>query len=124
MYGEQRFSEKLIELYKAAGKRDAYAREVSYQVLHFHQSDLRYIYMLKQLTAAEEWESVRETLLCAKTVKGQVKQGLCLLNDQDMAQDMIEKQKENVDPDTASGICDFIYKKIQQEKEETNESGI
>ena len=60
----------------------------------------------------------------AKTVKGQVKQGLCLLNDQDMAQDMIEKQKENVDPDTASGICDFIYKKIQQEKEETNESGI
>lgn len=67
----KRFSEKLIELYKAAGKRDAYAREVSYQVLHFHQSDLRYIYMLKQLTAAEEWESVRETLLCAKTVKGQ-----------------------------------------------------
>ena len=52
-------------------KMDAYAEEVSYQVLHFHQSDLRYIDMLKQLTAAEEWESVRETLLCAKTVQGQ-----------------------------------------------------
>ena len=46
------------------------------------------------------------------------------MNDQNMAANMMEKQKENVDPDTASGICDFIYKKIQQKKEETNESSI
>lgn len=67
----KRFSEKLIELYKAADKRDAYAKEVSYQVFHFSQSDLRYIDILKQLTIAEEWESVRETLLSAKTIQGQ-----------------------------------------------------
>lgn len=54
----------------------------------------------------------------AKTVKGQVKQGLFLLNDQNMASNMMEKQKENVDPDTASGICDFIYKKIQHDLSE------
>ena len=67
----KRFSEKLIKLYKAAGKRDAYAKEVSYYVFRFHQSDLRYIDMLKQLTAEEEWESVRETLLSAETVQSQ-----------------------------------------------------
>ena len=49
----------------------------------------------------------------AKTAKGQVRRGLELLNSKEMADHMIEKQKENINPDTVAEICNFIYQKIK-----------
>ena len=50
--------------------------------------------------------------LSARTVKGQVNAGLKLLLDPEAASKMVEKQKENIDPDAAEKICQFIRKKI------------
>ena len=50
--------------------------------------------------------------LSARTVKGQVNAGLKLLLDTEAASKMVEKQRENIDPDAAEKICQFIRKKI------------
>ena len=50
--------------------------------------------------------------LSARTVKGQVNAGLRLLSDPEVAAKMVEKQRENIDPDAAEKICQFIREKI------------
>ena len=50
--------------------------------------------------------------LSARTVKGQVNAGLKLLLDPEAASKMVKKQRENIDPDAAEKICQFIRKKI------------
>ena len=123
-YELERCSKKLIELYKAAGKRDAYAKEVSYQVFHFHQSDLRYIDMLKQLTASEKWESVRETLLSAKTVQGQRLELMAKEKLFDRLWGHIQKNNDflsakryekDLMPFYAEELRDFFFKNVREE---------
>ena len=123
-YELERCSEKLIELYKAAGKGDAYAKEVSYQVFHFHQSDLRYIDMLKQLTASEKWESVRETLLSAKTVQGQRLELMAKEKLFDRLWGHIQKNNDflsakryekDLMPFYAEELRDFFFKNVREE---------
>ena len=48
----------------------------------------------------------------AMTIKGQIEQGLALMHDKTLANEMIMKQKENILSDSAKRICDFIENQI------------
>ena len=125
----KRFSEKLIELYKAAGEKKAYAEEVSYQVFHFGQSDLHYAALLKQLTPVEEWEGVREALLFAKTMQGQrlellAKEKLfdrlwtCIRQNEDFWS--AKQYEKDLIPFYAEEMRDFFFTYVQQEMRRAN----
>lgn len=128
-YERKRWSEKLIELYKAADKKEEYAQEVSHQVFSFTQSDLRYVVLLKQLTAAEEWEIICEKLLCAKTLQGQ---RLALMAEEKMYGRLWRYIRESNDfisakrydkilfPHFPEEMRDFFFACVQQEMQRAN----
>ena len=61
-----RYSEQLIELYKAQNNNAAYLNELREYVLHTHQYSLEYIFKWKNAVSAGEWVIVREEILNSK----------------------------------------------------------
>ena len=70
-----KYSEKLMELYRELNRTDDLREELLFQLEHVRQDDLRYVEALKEVTPQEQWPMLRERLLSMETlswVKGEI----------------------------------------------------
>ena len=63
----QEHSRALIGIYQNMGDITAQKRELEFQIFSCRQSNLQYVFMMKELSEQDEWECIRERILTASS---------------------------------------------------------